>query len=234
MNSRFSAIVFLVFVMVVWGSGFAVTKAALVEVPPVTFALLRFDFASILLVLLAMKRGGLAKLPRPAPVGTIWLMGLTGVYLYYLGFNISLVYTSASQGALIQSFIPIVTALLATVFLKERLPAKRLGGIGLSVAGIVLIMTLAEAGADAPFPLLGNLIMFGAVMAWAAYTILVKRVAHIDQFVAVRRALRSDSGERVAIISERIGKNLPPGDEIISEEKCGRRRGRRKRRESCR
>jgi hypothetical protein len=33
-------------------------------------------------------------------------MGLTGIALYYIGFNLALTYTSASQGALVQSSIP--------------------------------------------------------------------------------------------------------------------------------
>jgi drug/metabolite transporter (DMT)-like permease len=183
MDNRYLAIILLVVTMIIWGSGFAVTKASLDEIPPILFALLRFVIASLLLVGLAGMRGGLAKLPRPAPVGTIALMGLTGVCLYYLGFNISLLYTSASQGALIQSFIPVVTALLAVFFLKESLSAKRILGIGVSIAGIILIMALAGTNADAPNPLLGNLLMLGAVVVWSVYTILAKRLAHIDQVV---------------------------------------------------
>ncbi|MDP9369880.1 MAG: hypothetical protein M3Q03_16685 [Chloroflexota bacterium] len=39
---------------------------------------------------------------RPQPIGTLALMGLTGVTLSYVAFNRSLAYTTASDGALIQ------------------------------------------------------------------------------------------------------------------------------------
>ena len=74
-------------------------KASLAEVPPVLFALLGYMVASGLLVALAQIRGGLAKLPRPAPWGVIALLGLTGVSLYYIGYKASLYYTTSSQGA---------------------------------------------------------------------------------------------------------------------------------------
>jgi len=183
MKSRVSAIVLLILVMIIWGSSFAVTKASLAEVPPILFALLRFAVASVLLAALAQIRGGTAKLPRPIPRGIMALMGLTGVSLYYIGFNVSLFYTSASQGALIQSFIPIVTALFAAFFLKESLSAKRLLGIGISIAGVLLIMVLAAPSTNAQNPTLGNALMLGAVVVWSIYTILAKRVADIDQLI---------------------------------------------------
>lgn len=48
------------------------------------FALLRYVVASLLLVPLALLRGGLRRLPRPVPWTTLSLMALTGVGLYYV------------------------------------------------------------------------------------------------------------------------------------------------------
>lgn len=183
MNKRLSAIILLVVAMIIWGSAFAVTKASLAEVPPVLFALLRYLIASILLIAFVVFGGKSAKMPRPVPWFAIVLMGASGVFLYTIAYNISLVYTSASQGALVQSFIPAVTALLAAFFLKESLSPIRLFGIGISIAGIFLIMFFAEANADAPNSFLGNLIMLLSVVLWAAYTLFAKRLAEFDPLV---------------------------------------------------
>lgn len=188
MGSRVLAIILLILVMIIWGTSYAVTKDSLAEVPPILFAFLRLFIASVLLVALAQMRGGTAKLPRPIPWATIALMGLAGVCLYYTGFNLSLVYTSASQGALIQSFIPIVTALLAAIFLKESLSVKRLLGIGISIAGVVLIILLTAPSTNAQNPMLGNVLMLGTVVIWAVYTILAKRVADVDPLVVTAYA----------------------------------------------
>lgn len=182
MRRKVSAIALLVLVMVIWGSAYAVTKASLAEIPPMLLAFLRNFVASVLLVAFAQMRGAAMNSRRTIPWAMVALMGLTGVCLYYLGFNASLVYTTASQGALIESFIPIVTALLAALFLKEKLTAKRMLGIGFSIAGVVLlIFRAAPPEATAPNPILGNALMLGTVVIWAIYTILAKRLADFDQ-----------------------------------------------------
>lgn len=183
MNKRLSAIVLLVVAMIIWGSAYAVTKASLAEIPPVLFALLRYIIASILLAAFVVFSGKLARIPRPIPWIAIVLMGASGVFFYTIAYNISLVYTSTAQGALVQSFIPAVTILLAAVFLKESLSPIRLAGIGISIVGIFLIMIFAEGGVDAPNSLLGNSIMLLSVAFWAAYTIFAKRLAGLDPLV---------------------------------------------------
>jgi drug/metabolite transporter (DMT)-like permease len=179
-RGRAFAIALLVVVMVMWGGTYVVTKAGVDELPPMLFALLRFGVASLLLVPLALLRGGRAKLPRPIPWRTLLLMGLTGVGVYYIGFNLALTYTTASQGALIQSSIPAITTIMAMVWLGERLSRQRVLGIVLAVVGVLLIVARTSPDASARSPLVGNLLMFGTVLVWGVYTILAKRVADVD------------------------------------------------------
>ena len=68
-------------------------------------------------------------------------MGLIGVTLYYGLFNFSMRYTSASQGALVQSCIPAMTALVAVLWLREHASALRWFGIGLSIAGVLIVFS---------------------------------------------------------------------------------------------
>jgi drug/metabolite transporter (DMT)-like permease len=188
-RARALSILLLLLTMLVWGSTYAVTKAGLEELPPMRFALLRFTVASALLVPLALLRGGLARLPRPVPWGTLGAMALTGVGLYYVAFNLALTYTTASQGALVQSSIPAVTAIMAVFWLREPLTARRTLGIVLAVAGVLLVVARAAApGTAARAPLAGNLLMFATVLSWAAYTMLAKRMAAADP-VAVTAAI---------------------------------------------
>jgi drug/metabolite transporter (DMT)-like permease len=114
------------------------------------------------------------------PWSTLSLMALTGVALYYIGFNLALTYTTASQGALVQSSIPAIVALLAVMWLGERLSAQRMLGIGLAIAGVLLIVLRTPATASARAPLVGNLLMFGSVVVWGVYTVVAKRAADAD------------------------------------------------------
>ncbi|MCW5961611.1 MAG: DMT family transporter [Pyrinomonadaceae bacterium] len=197
--------------MIIWCSAYAVTKASLAEVPPVLFALLRYLIASVLLIAFVVFGGKLAKMPRPVPWIAVALMGASGVFLYTVVYNLSLVYTSAAQGALVQSFIPIVTALLAAFFLKETLSPIRLLGIGVSIAGIFLIMLFASESADAPNSSLGNFLMLLSVLFWAAYTLFAKRLANFDPLVITAGAtIFGTILLAPAAVFEIGGTNFPP------------------------
>jgi drug/metabolite transporter (DMT)-like permease len=184
MNRRAVSVLLLVLTMLIWGGTYVVTKAGLDEVPPMLFALLRFGVASLVLVPFALWRGGLTIESRRS-WQTLLLMAVAGVGLYYIGFNLALHYTTASQGALVQSSIPAITAIMAAIWLRERLPPRRIVGIGLAVAGVILVVVRSGPNGAARDPLMGNLLMFGTVLAWGVYTMLAKRVANLDPIVVV-------------------------------------------------
>lgn len=176
--------------MGIWGSTFVVTKDVMAEFPPLVLAFLRVAIGALLLLPLAWVRHRRAASDAPPlPWGTLFAMGFIGVALYYFLFNLAMVYISASQGALVQSSIPAMTALIAVVWLREHASRKRIAGIVLSVIGVIVIFMGAEdaGGAAAPASIggtwLGNLLMFGSVIAWGIYTSLAKRVAAFDPLV---------------------------------------------------
>lgn len=165
--------------MVVWGSAFAVTKGLVELWPPFTLALVRVGVGTLVLMPLAITRH---RREARLPWGTIWGMGLLGVTLYYLTFNLAMVYVSASQGALVQASIPAMTALVAVLWLRERANAMRWLGIALSVAGVLIVFS-GNGSAAGQSPLLGNSLMFASVVCWALYTALAKRVARFEPLV---------------------------------------------------
>jgi drug/metabolite transporter (DMT)-like permease len=177
------AIACVVGLMIVWGSTFVVTKAAVGEIPPFTLAALRFGIATLTFVPIVIARGGFARLPRPLPVGPLLLMALTGIAVFTAGFNLALMYGSAVQGSLIFAFVPAAVAIAAILALKERVSRRRVMGILLSVGGVALVAAGGEADTTSPNPLLGAICMLGAVIAWAVYTVIAKRLADADQIV---------------------------------------------------
>ena len=184
MNRRAVSVFLLVLTMLIWGGTYVVTKAGLDELPPMLFALLRFGVASVVLLPLALWRGRpIREVHRSWQ--TLLLMAVAGVGLYYVGFNLALDHTTASQGALVQSSIPAITAIMAVIWLHERLPPRRIVGIGLAVAGVILVVARSNSDGGGRDPLIGNLLMFGTVLAWGVYTILAKRVANLDPIVVV-------------------------------------------------
>jgi drug/metabolite transporter (DMT)-like permease len=88
-------------------------------------------------------------------------------------------YTTASQGALVQSCIPAMTALVAVVWLREHASAMRWTGIALSMAGIAIVFS-GSAVQSGSVSLLGNALMFASAVLWGVYTSMAKRVANFD------------------------------------------------------
>ncbi len=175
------ALLALVAVMVVWGTTFVVTKAAVQEFRPFTLAFLRFAIATAVLAPF-LRRGALATLRGSVSVGRLLFLAFTGIALFTATFNFALIYGSAAQGALLYATIPAVVGVCAVLFLKERLSRRRILGIALSVAGAALIVATGEARADdAPAPLLGAALMLSTVLLWGAYTVAAKPVAGADQ-----------------------------------------------------
>ncbi|HMN47144.1 MAG TPA: DMT family transporter [Povalibacter sp.] len=184
-SRRAFALFSLVLLMVMWGSTFVVTKAAAQGFSPMMLAMLRFLIASLILVPLAFARGGLKLLPQPRPWGTLLLMAFAGIAAFSTCFTYALVYGSASQGALIYAGLPAAIAIAAIFFLGEKPSRRRLAGIVLSIVGVALLIAAGEPDTGSPAPLLGALWMIGAVLAWTAYTVFAKRLAHADNLVVI-------------------------------------------------
>jgi drug/metabolite transporter (DMT)-like permease len=185
MTSNHRSVLMLLLTMIVWGSTFVVTKGINEQVPPFTLAFARVAIGALILMPFLLLRPAAAAGEPQAPARsalpwvTISLMGLIGVALYYAVFNWSLMLTSASQGALVQSCIPAMTALVAVVWLRERASVMRWLGIGLTMVGVVIVFS-GSGGDGAAGSVLGNLLMFVTTILWGIYTSLAKRVADVD------------------------------------------------------
>jgi drug/metabolite transporter (DMT)-like permease len=184
-SRRARALGALIALMIVWGSTFVVTKAAVGEVPPLTLAAIRFVIAALVLVPIALARGGSGRLPRPLPLASLAVMGVTGIALFTVAFNYALVYGSAAQGALVFALVPAGVAIAAVVALRERPSRRRMAGIALSIAGVAAIVAVGKPDFSSPSPLLGALCMLGTVVAWAVYTVVAKRLAAADDVVVI-------------------------------------------------
>jgi drug/metabolite transporter (DMT)-like permease len=180
-SGRRLALVALMVTMIVWGSTFVVTKSVLDEAGPFAVTALRFGIGLLVLLPFAYRRGFRVRLAlEPA----FLLFGLTGVVLYFGLQNLALVFTSAANAALISAGVPVAAALLARVFLKERIPLPRLFGIGLSVIGVLLVSDTTPSG-GAPEAILGNALMVVAVVGYGAYAVQGRAMRGGERYPAV-------------------------------------------------
>jgi len=105
------------------------------------------------------------------------LQAFTGIFLFTTLLLSGLKLTSAAAAGIVTSTTPAVGGALAVLLLRERLARARAGGIALAVVGILAINVSAPAAPPAgATALLGNLLVFGAVVSEAVF-IICGRVA---------------------------------------------------------
>jgi len=162
--------------ILIWGTTFIVTKLALREIGPLQLTGLRFLIAFALLAPLAARQGFRL---RQIFEWKYMLFGLTGTTLYYALQNVGMTFIPVSTTVLILASVPGLTTLLAVIFLKERIRARQMAGIGLVTVGVVLVSLegFANPGAVGGKAWLGNLLIMASALAWAVYTIQGRAMA---------------------------------------------------------
>jgi drug/metabolite transporter (DMT)-like permease len=175
--SRTAIYVKLALVAAIWGSTFIAGRIVSAEMPAPFAALGRFLIATatLLTLLLVIERG----FPRLSAGQWLLfvLLGAIGVAAYALLYMIGLQTVTASRGSLIMALIPAVTLLGGAMFLHEPLTRPRVAGVVLALLGVAV-----DLGNGNPLKLVtdpigvGEIALFGCVIAWAAYTLLGKRV----------------------------------------------------------
>lgn len=154
--------------MAAWAANFIVVKAATEQIPPVTFAFLRFAIAAGTLLLALKWREGSIGLPRRDVVPILGL-GAIGFGAYQILWSIALQDIPAGDSALLIATTPVITALLAVRSGADTLTPAKLGGSLLSFAGVALIVA-SGAGLGFGAALVGDLLTLVAAVCWSIYT----------------------------------------------------------------
>ncbi len=158
----------------IWGSTWLFIKLGLEDLPPFTFAGIRFVIACAIVLFIIRIRG--IELPRAR---ADWiLLAVTGILSF--GFNYGLVfwgeqYITSGLAALLQATLPAFGLVFAHFHLPgERLSWARIGGVVLGVCGVAVVFSnqLAISGRQA----LAGCIALILSAAFAAYSnVLVKK-----------------------------------------------------------
>lgn len=155
--------------VVFWASAFAGIRVGLSAYTPAALALLRFLVASA--ALLAYAPVARVRLPARRDLPLLGLFGLLGVSVYHVALNYGQVTVTAGAASLLVNTGPIFTALLATLFLRERLRPVGWLGIGVSFLGAALI-ALGEGKGFRFAP--GAFFILLAAVCFSLYAVLQK------------------------------------------------------------
>jgi len=158
-----------------WACNWIIGRGLATSIPPMAMTFYRWLFAILILAPFALPH-----LRREWP--TVWknrrtllLLGVIGVgshnALAYLGLN----YTTATNGVILNSSIPVMIIALSWIFLRQRLSAVQLGGVLISLSGVLAILSRGSLDTLATLTLnRGDILVMLSMLLWSIYTISLR------------------------------------------------------------
>ncbi|CUQ67186.1 DMT family transporter [Candidatus Nitrospira inopinata] len=156
----------LLLTTLIWGATFPATKAALDQIPPLSFLCLRFLLGTVLIVIwfAAVNR----RLVREKPVVAASAVATLFLFFGYVLQTVGLRYTSASNSA----FLTVLYVIFVPLFLR-RFGGRVLLAATVAVAGLWL---LVKPSADVN---VGDLLTIGCAAAFAGHIICLERFTRL-------------------------------------------------------
>jgi drug/metabolite transporter (DMT)-like permease len=188
----------LLLMVLIWGTNYSIVKSAFTQIDPQAFNAARMIVAScvFLVIIVSLRLRHPRRDPVPDHDGTgthsiasifqtparltardwveLAVIGLVGHFLYQYLFIGGLARTTVANSSLMLAATPVVIALVSALLGSERISARHWAGAALSIAGIYVVV-----GHDVELSgrgLTGDLMMAGAVLCWAGYTLGARRL----------------------------------------------------------
>jgi drug/metabolite transporter (DMT)-like permease len=171
--------VLLALASLIWsGQGIAV-KVLDSHLGPIAITFLPFYVTTLLFIplLIRLRRQNPGS---PAPSARDWasfvIAGVGGQVLAQLGMTWGISRSLASNGAILNLLIPVISAILASLMLKERLTLLRAASLGIGLVGVVFLSVgdFRHASFGSMKFLTGNLLIFGGCFGSSFYNVYCK------------------------------------------------------------
>jgi drug/metabolite transporter (DMT)-like permease len=161
--------------MAAWGLNVIATKIIVSHFSPVTITALRVFTAgiSVFIILFFLKQ---IRIPTKKEFIYIFFGGLFNVVAHHYFLSIGLAKTSASNGGLILGLGPLLTTIVAFLFLGNRVTILKILGIILGMTGVSFIVLEGNGGISSIS--LGDLYVFFAILAQSLSFVLIKRISN--------------------------------------------------------
>jgi drug/metabolite transporter (DMT)-like permease len=155
-----------------WGFNWPMMKLAVSEVPVFSFRALCLAVGALTMFSVAWL-GGQRLVPRRGQWLPLAGSALLNVALWNVLIAYGVLLLPAGRSVILAYTMPLWTALLSAPLLHEALTGRRLLGVGLGTAGMLLLIG-GELTALRAAPT-GTLLVLGAALAWSGGTIVMKR-----------------------------------------------------------
>ena len=155
-----------------WSCNWVIGRGLSADVPPMAMTFLRWLFALLIVAPFAwphVRREWRVVRRHWKPMVFLGAVGVgSHNALAYMGLN----YTTATNGLILNSFIPVMIITMSWVFLHERLSPFQLAGVGVSLAGVLVILSRGSLEVLSSLRLNGgDLLVILSMAIWSIYTI---------------------------------------------------------------
>jgi drug/metabolite transporter (DMT)-like permease len=158
-----------------WSSAFSATKLALADCPPLLLLTARFLIAGVVMMGAAAVSGTTWWSVARRDLIVLAALGVANNALYLGLIYVGMRSISSGLSAIIVSTNPVLTALLAAVFLDERMTWRKAVGLALGIGGVAFIVeSRIASGIDSP---VGIMFTVAGLVSLVGGTILFKRLA---------------------------------------------------------
>lgn len=174
MHLRFPPYLLLTLSSLFWAGNWIVGRGFRADVPPLALSFWRWSIAFLLVLPFAWPHLSRDWPKMRANAGWLALMGLLGIAAYNTLAYLGLRYTTATNGLVLNSFIPIAIVALGWVFLGKRLRGIEALGIAASLCGVLTIVVHGDPAVLAALTLnIGDIWILVSVFVWASYTLML-------------------------------------------------------------
>ncbi len=171
-SSRAALALFLTIILV-WGVNWPVTKTIVAHIPPLWTAAIRTAIATVALfgLLAALRK---LNVPKRGDLPVVVAIGVFHMVLFSALMTAGLKYVPAGRSIVLGYTTPLWVAPGAWLFLKEPLPARRIVGIMIGLAGLAVLfnpLTFEWGDRQAVY---GNALLLLAALAWSVSILYVR------------------------------------------------------------
>lgn len=159
--------------VLLWSASYIATKYAYSCFSPLMAGLVRFFFATLLLLAVRVITKDTVR-PCKKDMVKIALSGLLGITLYFAAENIGVKLTSASNCSLLIASYPAITALFEFFVYRTKPTLRKVIGITLAFGGVLILTSQTGSGGKETF--WGNLILIAAGVIWTFYNFITRTV----------------------------------------------------------
>jgi drug/metabolite transporter (DMT)-like permease len=162
-----------------WALQFTCIKLVQDQIGPFSTVFIPMLLATVFMVPFVYKDVKANKKRKLIDLKIFALLALLGQFPAQVLLTIGTQQSTASNGSIISLTLPVVSALLAVLFLKEKMNTLRWVSFGIAIIGVVLCSKKDIASTDfSSNYLIGNLLIFSGILGSGFYNTICKKIAN--------------------------------------------------------